>query len=331
MLHLNGASFMNMRPDSGDSSQWSDITEAIANRRRDTHKKQSTHLQNPFSDPKYEDEVIQLRSFEALNASRSEPAPDDFVSEHPSWASCPARRSQTARYLKPAFHDEDEEFTDSDVAMNHVDTDAAIGIPHAELRPGLQFPQPQVQNQNQNQNFSQRRSTHDPQSYTLASPRAAKLVTLQRVDPACLRASSIYEDDVEPRSSHAISITAASSLARGGGPGKRRPATLGFDRRTACGDLMASNSKSSSRASADPFRFDGDRYSPFLKPSAEREISRALYRDDSNLTATPNSPPTTDGTAHPRPSHTSQASQASQTEKHGQPGSFYDHAAIQST
>ncbi|KAG5984346.1 hypothetical protein E4U55_005124 [Claviceps digitariae] len=325
-----------MRPESDEhSSQWSDITEAIASQRRgSSRKKKSTPLQDPFSDPRYEEKVIQLRSFEALNASRSEPCPEDFVLEHPSRKSCPGRRSQTERHLKSAFHgggekefevaaQEEEEVIDLDM---DADTHASsiMVSPAAELH---SFPQTQRQRQSlgtTESSLQQRRNTHVPSSsYSIATTGAAKLVTLQRVEPGCVRTSSIYEDDVDYRHSYAAAYNSnhgnnnnnnnstnnygysyyhhndhSNSERRAGGPAaKRRPATVGFEPKPTQGELMSSNSKSSSHASADPFRFDGDRYSPFLKSSAERDVSRALYREDSNLTATPGSNATATATA----------------------------------
>ncbi|KAG5931066.1 hypothetical protein E4U53_001962 [Claviceps sorghi] len=294
------------------SSQWSDRTGAIASRGHGgSRQKQSTPLQDPFSDPSYEEKVIQLRSFEALPGSRSDPCPEDFVLEHPSRKPCTARRSQTDYYLKAAFHGggqkevqvEDEDDAEEEVINFGMDADthalSVIPSSPAELR---SIPHSHGQNLRTASSSQQRRNTHAPSSiYSMATPRAAKLVTLQRIEPGDVRTSSIYEDDVTARQSYADCNgnnndcshyhynDCGNSARRTGGTAKRRPATVGFEPKAASGELMPSNSKSSSHASADPFRFDGDRYSPFLKSSAERDISRALYREDSNLTATPGS------------------------------------------
>ncbi|KAG6043269.1 hypothetical protein E4U39_004758 [Claviceps sp. Clav50 group G5] len=282
-----------MRSDSGESSQWSDVTEAIASRGHGfSRKNQSTYLRDPFSDPRHEDKVIQLRSFEALKASRSEPCPEDFVLEHPSRRLHSARRSQTDGYLTSAIHggrkedNEEREQESTDFAMDTATQASSIVSSFAELSPSRQT---HMQNTVTALSAQQRRDTLvQPSSYSMdmdeGTPRAAKLITLHRVDAGCVRTSSIYEDDIGFRHADAtynynytcdpIGSTRASAP-------KRRPATLGFE---AYGELKHSNSKSSSRASADPFRFDGERYSPFLKPSAERDVSRALYQDDSKLT-----------------------------------------------
>ncbi|KAG6022032.1 hypothetical protein E4U40_004922 [Claviceps sp. LM458 group G5] len=283
-----------MRSDSGEqSSQWSDVTEAIASRGHGfSRKNQSTYLRDPFSDPRHEDKVIQLRSFEALKASRSEPCPEDFVLEHPSRRLHSARRSQTDGYLTSAIHggrkedNEEREQESTDFAMDTATQASSIVSSLAELSPSRQT---HMQNTVTALSAQQRRDTLvQPSSYSMdmdeGTPRAAKLITLHRVDAGCVRTSSIYEDDIGFRHADAtynynytcdpIGSTRASAP-------KRRPATLGFE---AYGELKHSNSKSSSRASADPFRFDGERYSPFLKPSAERDVSRALYQDDSKLT-----------------------------------------------
>ncbi|KAG6291241.1 hypothetical protein E4U09_004037 [Claviceps aff. purpurea] len=301
-----------MRSDSGEqSSQWSDVTEAIASRGNGcSRKKQSMYLRDPFSDPRHEDKVIQLRSFEALNASRSEPCPEDFVLEHPSRKLRSARRSQTDGYLTSALHgerkedNEEREQESTDFAMDTATQASSIVSSLAELPPSRQTP---MQNTATALSSQQRRSTLvPPSSYNMDmdefTPRAAKLITLQRVDAGCVRTSSIYEDDMGFRHADAtynynytcdpIGSTRASAP-------KRRPATLGFE---AYGELKHSNSKSSSRASVDPFRFDGERYSPFLKPSAERDVSRALYQDDSKLTGI-----ATEGTAQIQASFHSQS------------------------
>ncbi|KAG6150426.1 hypothetical protein E4U35_005629 [Claviceps purpurea] len=327
-----------MRSDSGEqSSQWSDVTEAIASRGNGcSRKKQSMYLRDPFSDPRHEDKVIQLRSFEALNASKSEPCPEDFVLEHPSRKLRSARRSQTDGYLTSALHgerkedNEEREQESTDFAMDTATQASSIVSSLAELPPSRQTP---MQNTATAHSSQQRRSTLvPPSSYNMDmdefTPRAAKLITLQRVDAGCVRTSSIYEDDMGFRHADAtynynytcdpIGSTRASAP-------KRRPATLGFE---AYGELKHSNSKSSSRASVDPFRFDGERYSPFLKPSAERDVSRALYQDDSKLTGI-----ATEGTAQIQASFHSQSQVQSQRGARvpQPPGSFYDHAAIQST
>ncbi|KAG6000632.1 hypothetical protein E4U43_001552 [Claviceps pusilla] len=324
-----------MRPDSEkQSSQWSDMTGALASQRHGSRrKKQVTPLQDPFSDPIYEDRVIQLRSFEALNASRSEPCPEDFVLEHPSRKSCQGRRSQTDCYLKSAFHDdgekEDQVEDEADAEEGQEEkeekvTDFGMGADTLSssivISPAVEMhSNPRLHGQNPSlaaSSSQQRRNTHVPSSsYNVAGPLAAKLVTVLRVEPGCVRTSSIYEDDVDSRHSFAAYNgnnrnsnnnnscgyghghghdsyhynDYANSERRTGAATKRRPATVGFESTVTSGELMPSNSKSSSHASADPFRFDGDRYSPFLKSSAERDISKALYREDSNLTVTPGS------------------------------------------
>ncbi|KAG5926324.1 hypothetical protein E4U42_003418 [Claviceps africana] len=294
------------------SSQRSDVNGAVASGRHgSSRKKQSTPLQDPFSDPKYEDKVIPLRNFETLTASRSDPCPEDFVLEHPSRKSCSAIRSQTDYYLKATFNGdgqkevqvEDEGGAEEEAIDFNSDADthalSVIASSPAELH---STPQIHGQNLGTASSSQQRRNTHMPSSsYSMTTPRAAKLVTVQRVEPGYVRTSSIYEDDVNTRHSYATCNgnnnnynyyhynDCSNSLRRAGGTVKGRPATVGFEIKAASGELMPSNSKSSSHASADPFRFDGDRYSPFLKPSAERDISRELYREDSNLTATPGS------------------------------------------
>ncbi|KAG6007991.1 hypothetical protein E4U21_005225 [Claviceps maximensis] len=316
-----------MKPDSEESfqqsSHWSDMNEAIASRKHvNSRKKQpTTPLQDPFSDPRYEDNVIQLRSFEALNASRSEPCPEDFVLEHPSRKSCSGTRSQTYCYVNSAFHDGGEK----EVQVKHVkdakrgqeveekERGVSLGMDANTLassammsRPAELHSIPQIHGQNPSSaafSSQQRRNTYLPsssQNTATNTSLAAKLVSLQRVEPGCVRTSSIYEDDVDPRQSYAAhgsnrnnipiydySNDYNNSERRAGAAAKRRPATVGFEGREC--ELMPSNSKSSSHASADPFRFDGDLYSPFLQSSAERDISRALCREDSNLTATPGS------------------------------------------
>ncbi|KZZ93794.1 hypothetical protein AAL_05510 [Moelleriella libera RCEF 2490] len=109
---------------------------------------------------------------------------------------------------------------------------------------------------------------------------------------------------------------------------RRRPATLsGLDQ----GNIITSYSKtSSSRASVDPFRFDGEGYSPFLKPSAEKDVSMALYHhdDDEDRALQAASPPSALYSA----AATDTALTATAADRHRlPPGSFYDHAAIQST
>ncbi|KAG6090789.1 hypothetical protein E4U30_007963 [Claviceps sp. LM220 group G6] len=326
-----------MKSDSGESSQWSDVTEVIASRRNGySRKRQSTYLRDPFSDPRHEDKVIQLRSFEAINASRSEPCPEDFVLERPSRNLRPERRSHTDSYLTSAFQgrrkedNEDGEQESTDFGMDTATQASSIVSSLAELPSSRQT---HMQNTATALSSQQRRSILvPPSSYNMdmdeGTPRAAKLVTLQRVDAGCVRTSSIYEDDMGFRHADAIfnyNYTCDPIGSTRASVPKRRPATLGFE---AYGELKHSNSKSSSRASVDPFRFDGERYSPFLKPSAERDVSRALYQDDSKLTGI-----ATEGTAQMQASFHLQSQVQSQRGARvpQPPGSFYDHAAIQST
>ncbi|KAK2590129.1 hypothetical protein QQS21_012197 [Conoideocrella luteorostrata] len=263
------------------SAQWSDLTDIIR-KPAPEHATRRNKLQgNPFSDPVHEnEEVIQLQDFGCWGSSLSPPT-EGFVSEHPSWEPCHKKRNLVSRYLKPSVHDEDED----DATRSNgevVDTDRdMLSTPKAR---GQRFNEiSQTATQKHDTLYSQRRITDVPwPSYALPTPQSATTGALRVGDSSCPRASSVYEDEFDDHDScqHANTQDVRRNAS------KRRPATLGFDR-NARGHLVTSYSKSSSHASADLFRFDGDGYSPFLKPTAEREVSKALYCHDSTVGASP--------------------------------------------
>lgn len=101
-------------------------------------------------------------------------------------------------------------------------------------------------------------------------------------------------------------------------PSKKRRVTLGLDRNPH-GELMTACSKTSSSASVDRFKYDGDGYSVFLHSTAERDISQALQQaglsDGSGTTVTHSRmPPGFDSTGNKLLRHPS----------------FYNPAALQS-
>ncbi|EFY86550.1 hypothetical protein MAC_07412 [Metarhizium acridum CQMa 102] len=235
---------------------------------------------NPFSDPICEDEIPQLQNLETRDIAKSKAR--GFVSEHPSWKPSQSTRSRISHYLKPTLQDDGN--TNSEWETVAPDEDVILR-PSIYLRQRLENGRRAYPTHNalgrdrQAAEHTQHRTTAlMPTSSSRNLARTLTMHTSNRPKRASQppRALSVYEDDsVFPK------IT-DQNQQQGRQPEpsrtltKNRPATLGYDR-NAHGELVASYSKSSSRASNDPFKFDGAGYSMFLQPSAEREVSRALY------------------------------------------------------
>ncbi|KID64769.1 hypothetical protein MAN_05780, partial [Metarhizium hybridum] len=268
-----------MRPDSGDSVQWTDITQTINGSDGTPTNNMSQERVNPFSDPICEDDIPQPQNLETRDTAQSKPG--GFVSEHPSWKPSQDSGSRISYYPKPILQDDDN--TNSEWETVAPDEDVILR-PSVHLRQRLEIDRRAYPTQNalgcarQAAEHAQHRTALMPTSSSRNLARTLPMHTSNRPKHASqwLRASSVYEDDsVSPKitdQSQQQGCQPETSRALT----KNRPATLGFDR-NAQGELVASYSKSSSRASNDPFKFDGADYSMFLQPSAEKEVSRALY------------------------------------------------------
>lgn len=290
---------------------------------RPTNRKPQQQLANPFSDPTQEDEVIQLQDFEAWRVSKS--APGGFVLEHPSLKPRHSSQGRVSRYLTPILRNDDDN-TNSEWETVAGDDDAA-------LKPSPRLIQ-RVENSRlvyqahdirsharQATERAQRRNTALPpqtSSRNLSTLSTVNIGSVPRDDSQWPRTSSIYEDDIDMHRVNDETQQPIYQTELSRTMSKKRPATLGFGR-TVNGDLVTSYSKSSSHASNDPFKFDGADYSLFLQPSAEKEVSRALYRSD------------TTSDILRRNIHSIHKFHQDSMATRFQPGSFYDNTVIQST
>ncbi|TWU75362.1 hypothetical protein ED733_007114 [Metarhizium rileyi] len=277
-----------MRPDSdsGNSAQWTDITETI---NKEGGKKPTDkcpqELANPFSDPIGEGDVLQLQDFKYRAAAESKPG--GFVSEHPSWKPSQVAGGRISHYLKPILQDDDNANSkwETVAADEDVFLKPSIRLRQRVENGRLAFPAHEILSRSrQAVGRVQHRNTAflpTTSSRNLAPPLTMDTSSPPEEDSPWPRASSVYEDDAAvlktTDQSHQQSHHPQSDTSRL--LTKKRPATLGFDR-NARDELVASYSKSSSRASNDPFKFDGADYSIFLQPSAEKEVSKALCRSE---------------------------------------------------
>ncbi|KHN96813.1 uncharacterized protein MAM_05369 [Metarhizium album ARSEF 1941] len=307
-----------MESDSVDSVQWTDMTEALNGLDQRRTNNTSQDRVNPFSDTVCDGEILQLQNLETCDASSARPK--GFVAEHPSWKPSQSTGSHVSYCLKPILQDED--YTNSEWETVAPDEDVI-------LKPSINRGQ-RVQNAGRSfqahdsldrvgqlaERTQYRNTAFIPTTSSRNLGRAMTMLNSNRPKHASQwpRASSVYEDDtaVDKSQRQDWHPETFRTLAQ------NRPATLGFGR-NAQGELVASYSKSSSRASNDPFKFDGADYSVFLQPSAEKEVSRALYRAEASSEAL--------STRVCSPQRGEQQSLRRQF----QPGSFYDNAAIQST
>ncbi|QUC21474.1 uncharacterized protein UV8b_05717 [Ustilaginoidea virens] len=263
-----------MRPRSENpaGSQWSDSLGSFL-------RPETKPPCNPFSDPGQEAQVNPLRDFH-----RGSPPPslrtnhEAFGLEHPS-----GKASRHGPCPKPALEAADSD-SDSDSDWDTVPAEGADAVSARWLT-----------KEGQDDDHDAAAAAAAASGRAVCSNIFALQTRLHPPNPArspgdhlpWLRASSVYDDGTDSgRDSPAV-------LSRDGddtkAASKKRPATLGFDRTGHRGDAAPSYSKSSSRASVDPFGFDGDRYSPFLQPAAEREIGRALCQQDSCVPSAPSS------------------------------------------
>lgn len=284
-------------------------------------------LQNPFSDPVNQDS-IQLQDVPGL-VSQQETA--NFVSEHPS------------RYPKHATQQTSPDQSRMPVVQEVEDNPASEWETVAgedELKP-LKMPnqfvprryrsielilqsQSVVKPPQRSGPLTHRRNTALlPQTTSRNLANSAQRVSTLLKDDSTWSASSVYADEDKERATWFYdeneNFNSTCRKNNNFDIGWRRPAAM-ENARHVLGELAASGSKASSNASADPFRYDDVSYSPFLRPSAEKDVSRALY----------NAATTSDSDSAVRGYRQKYHSEAATTRTF-HPGSFYDPIAIQST
>lgn len=192
---------------------------------------------------------------------------------------------------RPIFHDSDKTKTrqrsaslDEDKAVSEWETVA----PDEEFEEGLHIPPRQLRHR---KNFelvfhaqdilesSRRANTFRPGRNTILLPPriSPNLVSNPKASAFIERnhsfesVSSAYSDIDKGLTVNGEALVPKSAL---GGSGQHNGNGL---RRDCNNDFVATCSRASSSTSGDPFKYDGDIYSGFLHPSAERDISDALH------------------------------------------------------
>lgn len=301
--------------------QWTDITGTNLGAKRMGHSKTlPKELESPFIDPIRENEVAELQEFEIWEDAKS--IPGSFVSDLPAWKEPQSTVRTVSPYPKPILQGGDD--PNSEWETIAIDEESILK-PSTRLRQRVEhgrlaFPVQDIMGRvRQATERAQRRNTD------LIAPTSARTLAILPTfntsnipNDGLQRASSVYEDDKETCKPSHSSKQQAYTPEMSRALSKKRPFTLNFDRNV-YGELVSSYSKSSSRASNDPFRYDGEGYSLFLNPSAEKEVSRALYRTNSRSEAA--------STAIYSPKKNFPNSMG----RRFQAGSFYDNAVIQST
>ncbi|OAQ66854.1 hypothetical protein VFPPC_08361 [Pochonia chlamydosporia 170] len=263
-----------MHPDNDESpDQWTDITGTNLGAKRMGHSKTlPKELASPFNDPIREDEVAEPQEFEIWEDAKS--IPGSFVSDLPAWKEPQSTVRTVSPYPKPILQGGDDPNSEWETIAIDEET---ILKPSTRLRQRVEhgrlaFPVQDIMGRvRQATERAQRRNTD-----LIAPTSARKLAILPTFSTSNIpndglqRASSVYEDDKETCKPSFSSKQEAYTPEMSRALSKKRPFTFNFDRNV-YGELVSSYSKSSSRASNDPFRYDGEGYSLFLNPSAEKE------------------------------------------------------------
>jgi hypothetical protein len=267
-----------------------DTTEAADGAHERLH---NDKLPNPFSDPSQENEIIQLQELKTLGGIKS--TAGDVFPEHPPWISSHPSQTHASHGLKPILQDDDN--TSSQLDPTAAD-EGAIFPSSSRLQRRVKNARLEFLIHNSAAHARQAAVEHHRASGALTPTRV--IDNMAQHDSRRLRVPSRSQQYKFPPEGEASRFVS-----------KKRPATVGFDRNMPI-DVMTCYSKSSSRASNDPFTFDGEDYSLFLKSSAHKEERGPVCPADANVSCAPERGP--------------RANMHTQF----QPGSFYDSAAVQS-
>lgn len=238
---------------------------------------------NPFASSNDGDD-IQLEDFPSVRvyAPRSPSPIPKFVSEHPSRSGRDLGRSLTGNTLRTQL--------DNDLAVSDWETVAADEEFKESTAPPRQqhrrrkdaevlFHAHDILNSSRPNGIPrQRRNTIlAPPNFSLPKlPSGASRLAVPK-NTSFYSSSSVYSDVGRDEWIDEDQLLDLSAHGPWRAPSRKRRATLGMGRNTG-GELVGVCSKTSSSASIDRFKFDGDGYSIFLHSSAERDISQALHQ-----------------------------------------------------
>lgn len=277
---------------------------------------------DPFASSELGDE-IQLEDFSYIKAhiprGRS-PDPLKLVSEHPSRPINGAGNPATG-HKRSASLDEDKPVSEWETVVPDEEFQNSPQVPPQQLRRRKNFElvfhaQEIFDSRSNQQNGLAKQERHT----MLAPPRALPKPPAKRSPRFAPRlhsfhsTSSLYSDLDE--TDKAPERTTKTVLEVGGQ--KRQPAQrLLADPRP---EILRSLSKTSTSTNGDPFQYDGDLYSGFLQPSAEKDVSNALHCAEGSAQSKE---------TLPRPAHVDTLQ--TDTKKGPNVASFYNAAAIRST
>ncbi|KAF7541982.1 hypothetical protein G7Z17_g11838 [Cylindrodendrum hubeiense] len=270
-----------MNPNSENSLPSTESERSARQARNARHNTVSTasSKSDPFASSDLGDE-IQLEDFSYIKAHiprGGSPDPLNLVSEHPSRPPNGACNLVTGR-KRSASLDEDKPVSEWETIAPDDEFEESPQLPPQQLRRRKNFElvfhaQEIFDSKSNQQNALAKQERHA----MLAPPRALPNLPAKRSPRFAPRlhsfhsTSSLYSDLDQTNDVPEKSLRGDLELE-----GKKRQPVQGLlpDHRP---EILRSISKTSTSTNGDPFKYDGDLYSGFLQPSAEKEVSNALH------------------------------------------------------
>ncbi|CAM1504102.1 Fc.00g016930.m01.CDS01 [Cosmosporella sp. VM-42] len=281
----------------------------------------SSSKSNPFTGPE-DGEEIQLEDFSYIHSHipRNEsPTQKTFVKEHPSLPPVSCAGEGTSRQRCVSL-DEDRAVSEWETVAPDEEFEECNELPPRQLRRQrnfeLVFHAQDILDPSRKLNLAKlERNTILLPPHALPDLRKNRRAAFATTAESFHSASSLYSDLDKPHAIDGVNLLESNKNPEGVGQHDQHPVET--DRHS---ELIALYSRASSSTSGDPFKYDGDIYSGFLQPSAERDVSDALHHAGSSGHSTERPAQSTD-MEDPR----------TKTKRSPDAVSFYNAEAIRST